>query len=77
MIKTSTIRIPKTEFERLNVIAKKYELLRKAFTTDFFETPSVKNRKPVIEQMRATGRYSNDFLKSLDQGLKESHTFSS
>jgi hypothetical protein len=51
-------------------------MLRKFFELDFFSKPSITNTRQIIKEFRNTGLYSEDFLKSLSQGLKESSYFS-
>ncbi|PIU03248.1 hypothetical protein COT44_04235 [Candidatus Shapirobacteria bacterium CG08_land_8_20_14_0_20_39_18] len=40
------------------------------------EPPTTRSRKEIISKMRATNKYSPEFLKSLNAGLKESKYFS-
>lgn len=70
------ITLTKTEYKRLRHAAERYEMLRKVFELDFFALPSTANAQKIIKEFRATGLYSETFLKSLSQGLKESHYFS-
>lgn len=72
----ATVRVQKTEYQRLKNIAKRYELLRKAFTGTFFEEPSTSSRKSVMKSFKETGRYNEAFLKSLEAGLRDSSFFS-
>lgn len=70
------VHIPKTEYQRLKRVVKRYQLLRGIFAADAFEEPPVKNRNAVLKQVRATGKYNEAFLKSLEEGMKESRLFS-
>lgn len=70
------ITLAKTEYKRLRHAAERYEMLRKVFELDFFAPPPTTNTRKIIKEFRATGLYSEAFLKSLSQGLKESHYFS-
>ncbi len=69
------IRVPKTEYQRLSSIAKRYEMLRRAFTANFFEQPSTKSRKEVLKALSASGKYNQAFLQSVQAGLKDSSYF--
>lgn len=40
------------------------------------EPPATRSRKEIISEMQATNKYSPEFLKSLNKGLKESKFFS-
>ncbi|MBU4142281.1 hypothetical protein KJ575_00140 [Patescibacteria group bacterium] len=70
------ITLAKTEYKRLRNAAERYEILRKVFELDFFAPPSTTNARQIIKEFRATGLYSESFLKSLLRGLKESRYFS-
>ncbi len=69
------IAIPKTEYKHLVAIAKRYDALRRAFTGDFFQEPSTTSRKEVLGGLKKSGKYSDDFLKGIEKGLKESSFF--
>ena len=70
------ITLPETEYKRLYQAAERYEMFRKFFELDFFSQPSITNTRQIVKEFRDTGLYNEDFLKSLSQGLKESHYFS-
>lgn len=70
-----TVTIPKTEYEQLHRIAKKYEMVRKVFSHDLFEEPDTRDIKRIIKDFRVTKLYNKSFLRSLEQGMKESDYF--
>lgn len=72
-----TITIPKTEYQRLTEKALRYEYLARIVKEkeDMFAVPPTRNIKEIIESFRATKLYSQDFLKSLENGLKLSSYF--
>jgi Arc/MetJ-type ribon-helix-helix transcriptional regulator len=39
------------------------------------EPPATRSRGEILSSMKATGKYSSEFLRSLSQGLKESKYF--
>lgn len=71
------IRVPKTEYRQLTKIAKHYDMLRRAFSISFFEKPSIRSRKQILKELKKTGTYNKNFLRSLEKGLKESTHFTS
>lgn len=70
-----TITLPKTEYNQLRGIKKKYETIRQLIELDFFSKPATKNSKKIIKEFRSTGLYNEEFLASLQTGLKESSYF--
>ena len=64
----STITLPKTEYQRLKKIAKRYEAVRHLVSEDVIQNQSTER---VIQEFRATGLYRESFLKSLEKSLKE------
>ncbi len=70
-----TVRVDKSEYAHLKEIAKRYDLLRRAFSANYFEEPPVTSRKTILKAMKDTKRYDDAFLKSLDAGLRESSFF--
>jgi len=70
------IAISKTEYQRLRQIAQRYEMLRRVFEVNFFEEPPTKNIKQIAREFKASGLYNENFLKSLERGLKDSAYFS-
>jgi len=69
------VQVPKAEYQRLNTIAKRFELLQRAFTADFFASPSTKNGKDFLKELTASGKHNKAFLKSVSAGIKESSYF--
>lgn len=70
-----TVSVPRTEYQRLRQIARRFELLRRLVEYDTFAKPPVRNATQVMREFRKTGRYSEPFLKSLERGLRESSYF--
>ena len=68
----NTISVSRTEYARLQNIAKRYEFLRRVVVEDFFEEPQKEDIEETIEEFRKTGLYREEFLQSLAQSLKES-----
>jgi len=50
--------------------------LRKFFELQTMEEPSTKSSAKVLREFRKTNLYNEDFIKSLEKGLKESRYFS-
>ncbi len=71
------VTIPKKEYQKLVETKLRFDYLRHIFTRDFFAPPPVKDVKTVIDEFRATGRYSRKFLESLEGGLRRSTYFRS
>ena len=71
------ITLPKTEYQRLQNIAKRYEMIKQLLEPEIFAKPPTKNLKQIIKEFRETGLYNEAFLKSLKKGLEESSYFSS
>lgn len=69
------VRIPKKEYEQLSSVAERYASLERFFAVGEFMKSPIKDTGKAIKEMRATGLYKEAFLKSLERGLKESHTF--
>lgn len=69
------VKITRSEHEHLLSVARRYELLRKAFVVDFFDEPATKQAKTIIKEMEKTGKYNKQFLNSLEVGLQESSYF--
>lgn len=72
---TNMIRIPRKEYEQLSSVAERYASLERFFAVGEFMEPPMKDAGKTIKEMRATGLYKEAFLKSLERGLRESHTF--
>lgn len=66
----------RSEFFRtiLRYILGKPEVLTEA-TMFPFMSPNTKSRKKIVEDFKATQRYSKEFLSDLEEGLKESAYF--
>ena len=77
MAMNGKITITKEKYEELRDKAKQFEFIQKlAFDADlFFKKPSTRNIADIIGEMKKTGRYNNDFLKSLRAGFKKSSYF--
>ena len=71
----STITISKEEYKTLLATRERYEYLRGIVQEDIFSPPPVRNRNQIIAEFRATKKYSNAFLKDLDEGLRRSSYF--
>jgi len=71
----STITISKTQYEVLRRRAVAYERVVAAAREDIFSSPPTRDAKKVIRKFRATRRYSEAFLKSLEKGLSRSSYF--
>ena len=82
----SQITLPEMFFEALQVGPKdeliaevtngQIVLTPKIDTELFLESPPTKNVDEIISQMKATGRYSEEFLTSLKDGMLDSRYFS-
>jgi hypothetical protein len=72
----NTITIPKKEYEALIEKTMRYEQLRKGIEEDIFSPPPTRNSITITQAFKATKRYSAEFLKSIEKGLKDSSYFS-
>jgi len=72
----NTITIPKKEYEVLVEKTMRYEQLRKEIEEDIFSSPPTKNSAAIMQAFKATTKYSAEFLKSLEKGLRDSSYFS-
>lgn len=70
-----TVTIPKREYQKLLDRALRFEYLRQILEDDIFSPPPTKDIKAIIREFRETGRYNEEFLKSLARGLKRSSYF--
>jgi hypothetical protein len=72
-----TITIPKKEYQKLVEKALRYEYLKQLLEEkkDMFAPPPTRNIKEIIKSFKETGKYSPDFIKSLERGLKRSSYF--
>ncbi|MDO8581637.1 MAG: hypothetical protein Q7S16_02065 [bacterium] len=73
-----TIEIPVREYTLLKKKAHAFEtiLYFVRMRPEFFEIPPVRSRKKIMSAFRETGKYSSDFLRSLQKGLQRSTFFS-
>ena len=72
----TTITIPKREYKTLIEAKLRYDYLRRGFDDkDLFSPPSTQSAKEVIRTFAGTKKYSEEFLKSLEKGLKRSSHF--
>lgn len=69
------VTIPKKEYQMLLERAFRYEYLRQILEEDIFSPPPTKDIKTIIGEFRETGKYNEEFLKSLVRGLKRSSYF--
>ncbi len=76
-MKEKTITISVQEYQSLQKMARRFEQAMAVLVEqdDVFLTPSVKNTKSMIVEMKKTKKYSRAFLKSVEQGLRESSFF--
>jgi len=64
----SEITISKTEYQQLRRQSKSYQMLVAGFFESIAKDPIVQ----VVEDFRQTDLYTDEFLKSLESGLRES-----
>lgn len=72
---TGTITLPKIEYLQLKEIAHRFELIKSVIEPSVFSKPATNNIKTIMKEFKETGLYTDEFLKSLAQGLKESNYF--
>lgn len=77
MSSTATITLTKTKYDQLLAIAEKFELIKSVVGPALFGQPLIRDTKRVIKEFKETGCYNDDFLKSLEEGLKDSVYFNS
>ena len=63
----SMVTIPKTEYQSLVNQANAYRKIASRFAAQVIETPVTQ----VVENFRATKKYSKEFLVDLEDGLKD------
>ena len=63
----STVTIPKAEYKTLISQANAYRKIASGFAAQVIETPVAQ----VVENFRATKKYSKEFLIDLEDGLKD------
>ena len=73
----STVTINKTQYEALRRRAVAYERVVAVAREDIFSPPPTRDVKKVMRDFRATKRYSETFLKSLEKGISRSSYFKS
>jgi len=76
-MKTNTITIPKKEYEELVETRLRYDYLRRGIEDDIFSAPPTKSASSVMKSFKAAGKYSKEFLESLEKGLARSSYFKS
>lgn len=65
----TTITIPKTKYQIIVRQASAYRKMVSNFASQVIETP-IRN---VVDNFYATGKYSQEFLKDLEEGLNDLH----
>ena len=70
-----TVTILKKEYKKLLETQVRYGLLKQAMTEDLFLPPPIKDVETVISAFRTTGKYSKNFIASLEKGLERSSYF--
>lgn len=65
----STVTISKNEYINLVCQAKAYQNLASNFATQIIRRPIVS----ILENFRNTGRYNEEFLSDLEDGLNDLH----
>jgi len=70
-----TVTIPKKEYQHLLDKALRYEYLRQILEEDIFASPPTKNTKEIIREFKKTNLYNQEFLASLEGGIKRSSYF--
>ena len=72
----SVVTIPKTKYDALKKKARAYDILaKKAKNGTFFDIPATKNITAITKAFRASGRYNEKFIESVEKGLKQSIYF--
>ena len=69
-----TITISKKEYKQLTEKAMRYDFLRIAMEKDLFASPP-KNSSKIINEFKKTGLYNQEFIESLENGMKRSKYF--
>ena len=69
------VTIPKKEYQHLLDKALRYEYLRQILEEDIFASPPTKNTKEIVMAFKKTKLYSQEFLTSLENGMKRSSYF--
>jgi hypothetical protein len=71
------VTITKEEYKALTEKARRYEYLRVLIEEDAFQPPPTKSAASIRRQMAKTGKYSEAFLASVENGLKKPNYFKS
>ena len=58
----------------LRMVQQQPELIKQS-SVHPFQPPSTRSRSKIMKEFKATGLYSPEFLKDLDEGLKDSQYF--
>lgn len=71
-----TVTIAKNEYRELLDKKLRYEYLRQIMLAqDIFKVPPTRKVKDITRDFKATGKYSQKFIASLEKGLKRSSYF--
>lgn len=71
----ANITIPKKEYHKLLDKALRYEYLRQLVQEDIFSSPPTKKIREIMKALKNTKLYNQNFLKSLERGLRRSTYF--
>lgn len=69
------VSISKKEYEKLLGKALRLDYLHQIIEEDLFSSPPTRSIKEIIKAFKETELYSQDFLKSLEKGLRCSSYF--
>jgi len=69
------VTIPRTEYRVLKTKANRYDRMVSATPKKISVTPPEKSAKRVVAEFKKTGKYSKEFLLSLEKGLGRSSYF--
>ncbi len=70
-----SVTIPREEYEELFELRLRYQYLKQVIEQDIFSPPPTRKSKEVVSAFRKTKRYSEEFLRSLERGLRRSSHF--
>lgn len=71
-----SITLTKREYDDLLDAKLRFEFLRHTLTDDVFSPPPTRDAEEVVRAFKATGKYSQPFLESLERSLARSSHFS-
>jgi len=71
----ATITVDKKEYSELKKRAEAFNNIIASADPDMLLQPTVRSRKEVIRQLKATKKYSQAFLRSISRGLGRSDYF--